>query len=152
MSRIPVSILFASLAAGCLAEPDFPEGWEEAAPVASFTRAACGDDTYLEDGDERVEASGALGTVSVSYLDAHFRCDQEVEGFQLLEGDTLSILVQPIDMDPRETARCDCLYDIELAVEDLPAGALTVDVFRRWDNLNDDNDPVFIASVGVTVE
>lgn len=136
------------LTAACA--PDLPEDWADAQPVSSLTQGACDGDPY-GDSDERLEAEGGAGQASLHYLEAHFRCDQDVEAYYLLEGDTLSVLVQPIDMDPSSVARCDCLYDIDIEIADLPAGTLTVDLFRRWDNINDDNEPVAIGSAGIEI-
>jgi len=152
MTHRTLSVLLAALAAGCLSAPDFPEGWEEAEPVDSFEQTECGGDPYEGDYEETVEVVAGTGSIEIGYAEAHFRCEQDVEAFYLLEGDTLSVLVQPIDMDPRETAKCDCLYDIDLTVLELPAGALTVDVFRRWDNINDDNEPVWVGSAEVEID
>ncbi len=146
MSRYLLHILLAALAAGCQLSPDLPEGWEDAEPVSSLVQAECDGDPY--DGAEGfLEASAAAGEVVVTYGDAHFRCAQDVEAFYRLEGAVLSILVQPIDMDPKNVAACDCLYDVDLTVDGLDAGALTVELFRRWDNINDPNDPELVDSV-----
>lgn len=95
-----------------------------------------------------------MGAASLDYREAHFRCEQDVEGYYQIEGDTLSVLVQPVDMNPSQTAKCDCLYDIDMEIGDLAAGSLTVELFRRWDNINDDNDPVAVgeAEVEITAE
>jgi hypothetical protein len=151
MPRPLLPVLLAPLAAGCLLEADLPPDWEDAEPVAALVQTECGGDPY-EGADERLEAEGGGGEVSLSYREAHFRCEQEVEAFYLLEGDTLSVLVQPIDMDPGAVAGCDCLYDVDITVDGLEVGALNVALFRRWDNLNDPNDPVAIDSAEVEVE
>jgi hypothetical protein len=151
MTRFPIPVLFAALAAGCLLIPDLPVGWEDAEPVASLVQAECGGDPY--DGAEgSLEASLAGDELSVAYGEAHFRCEQEVEAFYVLEGDVLSILVQPIDMDPVSVANCDCLYDVDLTVDGLDSADLTVELYRRWDNINDPNDPVLIASLEAGAE
>jgi hypothetical protein len=57
------------------------------------------------------------------------------------------VLVQPIDMNPSAVAACDCLYEIRMTVPvEVPA---TVTLYRRWDALNEPNDPVEIGSVDV---
>ncbi len=151
MSRYPTAILLAALAAGCEILPDLPESWEGAEPVASLVQAECDGDPY-EGADEHIEVVASPGEVQLTYREAHFRCEQEVEAFYLLDGTDLSILVQPIDMDPENVAGCDCLYDIDITVDGLDTGALTVEVFRRWDNINDPNDPVGIDAAEVEIE
>jgi hypothetical protein len=137
------------LATACA--PDLPEDWADALLVPTLTQGACDGDPYAGDPDERLEAEGGAGQATLHYLEAHFRCEQDVEAFYLLDGDALSVLVQPIDMDPSMVAACDCLYDIDMEIPDLPAGALTVELFRRWDNINDDNDPVAIGSAEIEI-
>lgn len=130
---------------------DLPEGWEDAEPIDDFYQRACGDgDPYAEESNERVEAEGTPDVISVDYLEAHFRCAQSVEGFFKVNGDAVDVLVQPVDMDPSSVAACDCLYDIYMTLPVEPPASLTL--YRRWDNLNDPNDPVEIGSVEVASE
>jgi hypothetical protein len=135
--------------------PDLPTGWEDAEKIVEFLQGACEDDPYGDSGsddfDEWVSFTGARGQVWVLYNDAHFRCAQEVEGFYRRGDGTLDVLVQPVDMDPDAVAGCDCAYFLTIFIKHLPAGELAVSVFRRWDNLNDPNDPVLIATETVTV-
>ena len=150
MTRRLLAVTLLPLATAACA-PDLPEDWADALPVASLTQGACDGDPYAGDPNERLEAEGGAGQATLHYREAHFRCEQDVEGFYLLDGGTLSVLVQPIDMDPSAVAGCDCLYDIDMEVAQLPAGTLTVDLFRRWDNINDDNDPVAIGSAEIEI-
>jgi hypothetical protein len=62
------------------------------------------------------------------------------------------VLVQPVEMHPSSVTRCDCLYDISVAIEDIRAGSRTVTLFRRWDDHNEPNDPVTIDSKSIVVE
>lgn len=119
-----------------------PAGWEDATSIADFTQAECSGSPY-EEYDERAEATVADGAVTVEVSQSHFRCEQDVEGFYRMDGDTLQVLVQPVDMNPRIVAGCDCLYDLNMTVD---VDASEVEVFRRWDDLNDDNDPVAIPT------
>jgi hypothetical protein len=88
----------------------------------------------------------------VVYQDAHFRCVQEVEGFFKTAGDSVDILVQPIDMDPSGTAGCDCGYKITLVVEPVASGPHVTTLYRRWDNHNNPNNPVPISTAPVIVQ
>lgn len=126
--------------------PDLPEGWVDAQKIEDLTQSECGGDPY-GDYEERVEASSQGTSLAVDYLEAHFRCSQDVEGWYR-EGDAaVDVLVQPVDMNPGSVAKCDCLYEITMTVPVAPPVLLTL--YRRWDNLNDDNDPVEVGSVDV---
>lgn len=134
----------ALLLAGC--GNDLPPGWEGAERIEDLYQRECSGDPYTG-GDERVEAEATPDAIGVDYLDAHFRCEQKVEGFFKTSGDRVDVLVQPIDMNPSAVAACDCLYDIRMT---LPVTApATVTLYRRWDALNEPNDPVEIGSVDV---
>ena len=136
-------MLIALLLAACT--PDLPAGWEGAEPIADFTQAECEGNPY-DPFEPEVGANQVGATVEVRYDKAHFRCAQDVEGYFKLEGNLLSILVQPVDMNPTQVAGCDCLYTLDMGVS---ADAASVAVWRRWDNLNDPNDPELIEEVTV---
>ena len=71
-----------------------------------------------------------------------------MEAFYRLAGGGIEVLVQPVDMDPSVVAGCDCLYDVDMEVSlDVDLSPESVGVYRRWDNLNDDNEPVLIGTV-----
>lgn len=132
---------------GCV---DLPEGWEDAEPIPDFYQRQCsGGDPYGET-NERIEAESTADAIGLDYLEAHFRCAQTVEGFYKTDGDTVEVLVQPEDMNPRMVAACDCLYDISMTLPVAPP--MTVTLFRRWDNINDPNDPVEIGTVEAVAE
>jgi hypothetical protein len=135
---------------------DLPADWEEAEEIPGLDQSECEGDPYGgtgEDGfDERATFTGEVGSVRVLYNDAHFRCEQPVEAFVRRGDNTLDVLVQPIDMNPDMVAGCDCLYDIVVEIKNLVAGDYAVSLSRRWDNINDPNDPVPIATDIVTVE
>lgn len=126
--------------------PDLPAGWEEAEPIPDFHQAACAGDPY-GDYEPVVTAEQSDGGLAITYEKAHFRCEQDVEGFFKVEGDTLAVLVQPIDMNPSMVAACDCLYTLDMGVG---ATGTTVEMWRRWDNLNDPNDPELVDTVEVS--
>jgi hypothetical protein len=134
------------LGAGC--GPDLPEGWEDARPVDTLTQTEClGIDPY-EEHDERVEGDISSSPLEVSLREGHFRCEQEVEGFYKVDGSEVDVLLQPVRMNPKSVAKCDCLYDIDITLSlevDLAPEALTL--YRRWDNLNEPNDPVEIGTL-----
>lgn len=125
------------LALACV---DLPEGWEDAVPISDFSQRECSGDPYGEY-DETVTATLADGDLDFVWDEAPFRCAQDVEGFYRTEGDLLQVLVQPVDMNPRAVAGCDCLYRLDFTVPDWSG---PWEAWRRWDNINDPNDPELI--------
>ena len=126
---------------------DLPEGWEDAAPVEDLVQTDCEGSPYDTGQVEAMTAQAAAPGLRVVGDPLHFRCAQEVEGFYKAAGDQVDVLIQPVDMDPREVAGCDCLYRVEAGVPLAPPADVTL--WRRWDNLNDDNDPVEVGSAAV---
>jgi hypothetical protein len=126
--------------------PDLPEGWEDAERVHDLEQADCAGNPY-EEHDEHIEVDFDRDPVRVDYLEAHFRCAQDVEAFARSDGADLSLLVQPIDMDPKVVAGCDCLFDIRMDVAEHEGTPDVVTLWRRWDNLNDPNPLVEIGTV-----
>jgi hypothetical protein len=141
--RLATMVLAISLR-GCT--EGLPPGWEDAEPIEDFHQRECSGDPYGAS-HERVEAESTADAIGVDYLEAHFRCEQKVEGFFKTRGAHVEVLVQPVDMDPSAVAACDCLYDIRMTVPVEAPVSLTL--FRRWDNQNEPNDPVEIGSVDV---
>jgi hypothetical protein len=130
---------------------DLPDGWDKAARVKGFAQEKCpGSD--MDFTGESATFAGGVGNIGVVYQDAHFRCEQNAEGFFKVEGDAVDMLVQPLDMDPKSTAGCDCAYTITFLVEPVPAGAHPTTLYRRWDNITQPNDPVPISTASVTVQ
>lgn len=138
------------LAVGC-GGADLPEGWEDAEAIEGLTQTECLASAYDEAVKETLAATPERGAVHVGYGAAHFRCDQEVEGFVRRSGGKVDVLVQPVDMDPGAVAGCDCRYDIGMTIKGLSKGAVAVELYRRWDNLNEPNDPVKIGSADVEI-
>lgn len=123
--------------------PDLPEGWEEAVPVEQLTQSDCDGNPY-EDFDERYAVARTDGSVAVTGQELPFRCAQAVEGYWLEDDDGIRVLLQPVDMDPREVAGCDCLYDVELT---LPTdGEGPVGLFRRGDHASGLDAPVAVPA------
>lgn len=96
-------------------EPNLPTGWEEASRLADFSQSACGgdpaDDPTRTAGVDLLIASGAATTTMTNIV---FRCDQPLEAW-VRRTDTVDLLVQPIDVNPVDPARCDCFYDLEFS-------------------------------------
>jgi hypothetical protein len=153
--RAAIAIVCASLAACAGGDggtgADLPTGWENAERVDQLVQMECGGSPQGDYSEQATFVPGS-GSLGVDYQDAPFRCEQDVEGFVLHGTGSLELLVQPIDMDPDEVAACDCLYHIEIDVLGLAAGELEVSLERRWDHLNEPNDPIPIAARTVTIE
>ncbi|MBN1337304.1 MAG: hypothetical protein JXB39_15200 [Deltaproteobacteria bacterium] len=127
--------------------PDLPAGWEDAEGIEDFTQDECGGSPYDTGWESTVEANADNPGLRVVGDDLHFRCEQDVEGFYRVDGTAVDVLVQPVDMNPGLVAGCDCLYRVEASIPEEPPA--TVTLYRRWDNLNDENDPVLVGSVEV---
>lgn len=130
---------------GCGA--DLPDGWEQAQPVEELVQRECGGSPYDTGVVAGVEADLGADPLTVDATSVPFRCAQDVEGFWKQDGDTVEVLVQPIDMHPSRVAACDCLYDLEIVVGSPESEPSEVVLWRRWDDLNDDNDPVEVGRV-----
>lgn len=101
---------------------------------------------------ENASFEPGVANLAVQYEKAHFRCEQDVEGFFRVEGEVLDVLVQPTVMHPVSVAGCDCAYGITFSVEPLAAGTFQATLYRRWDGLNSPNEPVEIGSARVVIE
>jgi hypothetical protein len=147
-----VSMIGASVLGACSSDSakDMPEGWGNAARVKSLVQELCPGSMMLT--NERASFTGGSGDIDVAYQEAHFRCEQDVEGFFKATSNTVDILVQPIDMHPTAVAGCDCGYNITFVVEPVAAGTFQTSLYRRWDGMNADNPLVPIASASVTVQ
>jgi hypothetical protein len=153
IAKLSVIAVVAFGLGGCASDEetaDLPAGWENAKRVTDFIQHDCGG-SALDEHDERATFLPSDAGLDVRYEDAHFRCEQDVEGFYKDSGGKLDILVQPVEMNPSSIVRCDCLYEITFAIEPL-AGSRQATLFRRWDAMNEPNDPVEIASEAVAVE
>ncbi|MGI5865093.1 MAG: hypothetical protein ACOX6T_23985 [Myxococcales bacterium] len=142
------AVAIAVAAAGC-SEADLPKGWENAERVSVNQTECVGSPYEGEQGSVQVSAFGK--GIDVAYRKAHFRCEQAVEAFVRESGNRIDLLFQPVEMNPDTVAKCGCLYDVTVALERDP-GSYEVTVYRRWDNLNNENDPVKIGTGSVTVK
>lgn len=138
------SIGVAMMIAGC--GPELPTGWESAKTVDSLVQQECGGSPY-EGYTTTVESDLTGDPLEVSVASAHFRCAQDVEAFWQREGDLLEVLVQPVDMHPGAVAGCDCLYDLDIDVTSTDEPPTNLVVWRRWDALNEPNEPERLGSV-----
>lgn len=135
----PLAMATTVLLAACT---QLPEGWEDAEPI-TITQSTCLGSVPGASENEHVEISRNDGLLEIRYREAHFRCDQAVEGFLKRSDKRIELLFQPEDMDPSAVARCDCKYDLTTTVP-ADAGDMTLAVSRRWDNVGGENAPVVI--------
>jgi len=150
-SSLPIACVVVLGACSSGGSTDLPESWSGAASVKTLVQEECpGSDLMFS--DEGASFTGGTRSIGVVYQDAHFRCEQKVEAFSKTAGDAVDILVQPIDMDPKAVAMCDCGYKITFTVEPVAAGTHTTTLYRRWDNITQPNDPVSITSASVIVQ
>ena len=147
----PWAYLACAFVLGACSSSDLPEGWGNAARAKNFVQKVC-PTSGADFSDERASFTGGTGSIGVDYQDAHFRCEQNVEGFFKAVTGTVDILVQPIDMHPGSVAGCDCGYNITFMVEPVSAGTQQTTLYRRWDDQNSPNDPVVVATALVPVE
>jgi len=136
---------------GACSSSDLPEGWGNAARAKNFVQEVC-PSSGADFSNEHASFTGGTGSIGVDYQDAHFRCEQDVEGFFKAVGGTVDVLVQPIDMHPGSVAGCDCGYNITFTIEPVSSGAMQTTLYRRWDEQNSPNDPVEIATALVPVQ
>lgn len=148
-TSLTLTLLGCGAATDRSANPDLPDGWQNAEKVTQFLQFSCSG-SALDGGDERMEVRGGEGTMLIEYFDAHFRCAQDVEAYSKEKGNTVEVLVQPVDMDPESIAGCDCLYEIHMVMETEEEQDYEVALYRRWDHQNDDNEPVEVASESVS--
>ncbi len=140
-------LAFLVLPSACGPDVDLPAGWEEAVWIEDFIQYECDGSPSTDDWVSTVIASAIQPGLRVIGDDLPFRCEQDVEGFYRVSGEAVDVLVQPVEMDPDEVARCDCLYRIEAGIPEAPPA--TVTLYRRWDNLNVPNRPVLVGSIRV---
>ncbi len=138
---------------GCSSEnhADLPPGWESAQGMVTFSQSACSGSASMPGATpESITVTTGTGSVGVAYHNAHFRCDQPVQGFVTVGGGHLDYLVQPTDMNPSQVAGCDCLYEIAMH-SFVAAGPETVTVYRREDHQSGNAPPVLVGTASVTV-
>jgi hypothetical protein len=149
MRRVSWIVWLIAWSSGC-SSADLPPGWEDAELVEGLKQAPCNRGSLGNNLKETLgwEAKGA--GVSVTYDQAHFRCEQDVEAYRRNRSDAIDLLVQPIDMDPSSVAGCDCLYEISMQIS-AARGAHKLTLYRRWDNDNQPNPAVKVDEADVSI-
>ena len=138
MRHIYFSFISVSFACSGQPEPvenpyDLPGIWSKATLIESFTQAECNENMFeLTATAPRALVNTSEDSLVITYPNAHFRCDQTVQGFVKQSDDGYAILIQPVDMDPIMAAKCDCGYTLEVTLPKLKSN--TIRVFHRGDN------------------
>ncbi|MFT7521138.1 MAG: hypothetical protein ACI9MC_003289 [Kiritimatiellia bacterium] len=130
--------------------PDLPEGWEEATAIFDFTQSACAGDPLTDDVVQNVEGQALSGSVRFTWSHITFRCDQAVQGYVRRGEGVADVLVQPLDLEPDDIARCNCLYNLDMAFN-TPSGPTDIGFWRRPDVLDGPNPPVQVLSISTDV-
>ena len=111
--------VLALVAAGCGSpepEVNLPEGWEEAARLTDFSQSDCDGDPGEGFGrTQDLDVTLSTGFAAVSWTNTVFRCDQPLEAY-VRRTNRVEVLVQPVEMNPEEPARCDCYYNLDFAL------------------------------------
>jgi hypothetical protein len=155
-ARMAVLLVVAACTDATYGSADLPLEWESAARIERFRQSGCGNSPAAVGPAESIDSTVAGGAIDIKYGHAPFRCEQDVEGFVRQTGNALDVLIQPIDMNPRQPTSCDCLYELGMT---LPAragrykpGEYTLTVYRRWDNVVTDNHPVQVNTRSLAIE
>ena len=100
-----VGVVFVPLGCSSGDKTDLPPGWDDAQGMVTFSQSACSGPASMPGAaPESITVTPGTGSVAVAYHNAHFRCDQPVQGFVTVGGGHLNYLVQPTDMNPSQVA------------------------------------------------
>lgn len=149
----PVLLAFlampASMLVGCgESGPNLPEGWEEAELIREFTQSECMGEPPA---DGAIEVQGGIGTLTVTWENAAFRCEQSIEAYVRRNGVSHDILIQPVEMNPETVARCDCLYNLELGYN-VSDEVSSVTLYTRPDEYGGPSSPQNIGTINLSRE
>lgn len=152
LERPSMMILLLGLGAAMAAcgTPDLPEGWQDAAAADEFVADEIGQTDYEDPEVGAVYISGNLDRLEVRYH-ASFPCTEDLEGFQRIDGQDVDLLVQPTDLHPDAVAGSDCTFDVDLTVLGLDDGTYHVRVYRRDNELVDEDLEAVLVGEGDAV-
>ena len=112
---------------------NLPGIWSKATLI-SLTQEECNENmTEVTASAPKASVKEVNDNLVITYPNAHFRCDQTVQGFMRQSDDGYSILIQPTEMEPKMAAKCDCGYTLHATLP--KAKSNSVRVFHRGDNL-----------------
>jgi hypothetical protein len=135
--------------------PDLPSDWAKAVRIDRFKQGDC-TDAAVGGAPATIEPVVTDGSIDIPHLHADFRCQQDIEGYVREDSGTISVLVQPINLNPIFHSECNCQYDVAMTIPGdkrthYASGSYQLSVYRRGDNIDKPNDPVAIGSVAVDV-
>jgi len=114
-------------------EYNLPGVWVEATLIENFTQASCNEDMeQVMENAPKATTKIVNDNIILRYPNAHFRCDQPVQGFVRQTKTGYFVLVQPKEMNPVMVAKCDCGYTLEAKLPTIKSN--DVRVFHRGDN------------------
>ena len=112
---------------------NLPGIWAKATPIENFTQASCNEDMeQVMENAPKASTKIENGDLILTYPNAHFRCDQAVQGFVKQTDNGYSVLIQPAEMNPGMVAKCDCGYTLEAKLPHVKSNDIRV--FHRGDN------------------
>lgn len=136
-----------ALVGACGSQYDLPTEWSGADRI-DVSQGVCAGSVDMYPPDPIVSALPLGHSIEVTYDNASFRCQQQVEGFVQDQGMLHHVLIQPKDMHPRTVALCDCLYRLNFRIS-ASAGVNQVAVYQRRDTLGGPGDVLKVAVVNV---
>ena len=114
-------------------EYDLPGFWTDATLIQHFNQGKCNEDMdEVTANAPKASTKIVEGKLILTYPNAHYRCDQSVQGFVRQKDNGYAVLVQPIEMNPVMVAKCDCGYTLTAILPNVTANE--VRLFHRGDN------------------
>jgi hypothetical protein len=138
-----VAVLLAATQGAC----DRWSSLRGAVPLGTLRQSTCGHGSARQ----AVEARATSGRISAIAREVTFRCDQAAHALIRRGSKEVEVLVEPLDMDPKNIPKCICNYDVEFDIDGLSKGTYALTVFHRGDHQWDTQDAVRIGSASVTV-
>ena len=114
-------------------DDNLPGTWADATLIADVKQASCNEDmTQIIESIPKASTQFLNDNLVITYPNAHFRCDQNVQAFLKQINNTYAVLIQPTEMNPVLVAKCDCGYNIEVTIPNAKLKDLRL--FHRGDN------------------
>ena len=133
-------LLFACLNTHTKIETDYtlPITWEDALLIENMKQTSCNEDmTQVLESVPKASTTFQNNNLVITYPNAHFRCDQNVQAFVKQTKHEYAVLIQPTEMNPMFVAKCDCGYNLETTI--LNAKSKELRLFHRRDNVGRDS-------------
>ncbi|MCK6508763.1 hypothetical protein L6R29_02200 [Myxococcota bacterium] len=108
-------------------------------------------DPAKTDGKEAFTVAANGDQVEISFKNAHLRCEQKVTWEASLDGQILTAVVRPQEMNPTTVPRCDCRYDLGVKIGPLNKGKYTVKIQQKSDNYGSPSTTKDVHTSEVTI-